>query len=364
MNDSVVLSNWSIDAFGCLSSKLHKKLSAELISRIETFVTSIVLFDEVFLSENYKNNKIVNELNKKHPGTIKIISSDDLFHSTDMLNHISIELDLYDVAFEELAKENKVWQMQHDPQIFSELLNSEKMSKMLDSNFFTQLRLWHWCYTNEMAELTNSVNMLPLSLNPVGELAFKKKDKTDVILKSYFEYATFHNQKFIRLSEMISTPFISELKAIPPLMTILLERCKSSEDMVDVLANMREEFKDFRRLRHSFTSKIQSSSNIGEQTEIVADWNKAWGQLTAGEFKEPNLLKRKLSSTEVASSIVSIDTGGIKSFITHCIDHHHYRKSYKQFQIFSNLEENINSLSKNGRLLGEKFGVEEIIPLN
>lgn len=368
MENSVVLSNWSIDAFECLSSKLLPKLSSELISRVDTFISAYVLFDQIYLSENYVNNKTIEELNSRHPDSIKIICSDDLFHSTDMTKHISIELDLYETAFEELSKENKIWQIQHSPETFIDFCSSQwtdpNISSMLESNFFTKLRMWHWSYTNEMAEKTNSVNMLPLSLNEVGKLALTKEKKTDAILKHYFDYADFHNLKFLRLSELISTPFISEIRSVPPLMAVLLERCKTSEDMVEVLAKMREEYREFRILRHQFTIKIQSTNNVGEQVEVVADWNRAWEAITAGEFKKPNLLKRKVSSTEVASSIVSVEKGAVKTFLSHFIDHYEYKKSYKQFQIFSNLDEHISAFSQKSELLSKKFGVEEIIPLN
>ncbi|MBU2923196.1 hypothetical protein Q4530_02775 [Colwellia sp. 1_MG-2023] len=367
MNNSAVLSNWSIDAFDCLSSKLYKKLSVELVSRVETFISSVILFDEVVLSENYKKNRIVKELNRRHSGTIRFIDKEELFHSTDMTDHISIDADLHALAFEELSKENKIWQIQHDPGIGLDIIKSaetdQTSKELLESNFLTQLRMWHWCYTNEMAELTDSVNMLPLSLNSVSEFALQKKDKRDAVLKNYFDYATQHNQRFVRLSESISTPFISEIKYIPPFMSLLLSRCKSSEDMVGKLADMREEFKEFRTLRHKFTNKVQISKNIGEQEEIVADWNRAWEALTAGEFKKPNLLRRKITSTDISSSLVSVETGGLKTFIKQAIDYHQYKKAHKQFQVFSNLGEHINNINQNQVLLGKAFGVESIVPI-
>lgn len=368
MSNSVVLSNWSIDAFDCLSSKLHKQLSAELISRVETFVSSVILFDSVILTENYKNNRIVKELNRRHPDLIKFVRGSDLYHSIDMKNHISIEIDLYHEAFEELGKENDIWQQQHDPKMYQAIINSpasdSRLRETLDAKFLTQLRLWHWCYTNEMAEITKSVNMLPLSLNAVGAKALKKQEKTDALLKKYFDFANYHNQKFIRLSEAINNPLISEIKSIPPLMTLLLTRCKTSDDMVHILSEMRDEFKEFRKLRHGFTNKIQTANNIGEKSEIVADWNRSWEQLCAGEFKEPDLLKRKMSSADVASTVVSTETGGVKSLITHVIEHYKYKKSYRQFQVFANLEEHINSISQNSSILESVFGVEKIVPLD
>lgn len=368
MENSAVLSNWCIDAFDCLSSKLGSKLSFEQISRVDAFISSVVLFDEVFLSENYAKNRIVKELNRRNEGTIKIVTRDKLFHSTDMTDHISIDVDLHYLAFEELAKENELWQIQHDPGIGIEVIKSAGSDphcrEMLDSKFLTQLRLWHWCYTNEMAEITNSVNILPLSLNAVSQFANKKPNLTDVILKGYIDYAAYHNQRFVRMSETLSTPFVSEIKSVPPLMSLLLSRCRTSEDMVTVLADMRKEFSEFRKLRHEFTNKVLEADNIGEQEDIVADWNRAWETLSAGEFKKPNLLKRKITSTDISTSVASIESGGLKTVLKNLVDHHQYKKAHKQFQIYSDVHEQINNMDQNKLLLGDKFGVESIIPMS
>ena len=372
MNNSVALPNWSIDAFGCLSSKLLKSMSDETISRVDSFVTSVILFEQVVLSENYRNDSIVTELNKQCPNSIKIVSGNDLFHSTNMTNHISIDVDLFALAFDELGLEDQVWQRQHDPKMMDVIVeslasnsdSSHHFRRMLDQKFMTQLRLWHWCYTNEMAELTDSVTLLPLSLNTVGEFALQKKEKTDVVLKKYYEYATHHDKKVLRMSEPTITPFVSELRSIPPFLTLLLSRCKDSEDMLSVLIDMRKEFSEFRKLRHQFTQKVKESSTIGEQSDLVSDWNRSWEVLVKGEFKKPSLLSRKVSSSDVASSIVSVETGGLKTFISHFLDHLQGRKSFKQFQVFSNLEEQINNVSNEELLIGPKFGVNDIVSLN
>lgn len=367
MKNSAVLSNWCIDAFDCLSSKIYSKLSFEQISRIDSFISAVILFEEVYLSENYTNNRIIKELNRAKEGTIKIVEQSKLLNSTDMTINISIDANLYYLAFEELAKENNLWQIQHDPDIGFEIVkNSEddvNIREMLENKFFTQLRLWHWCYTNEMAEVTNSVNIIPMSLKAVAELSHNQTKLTDVVVKNYIDYAKFHNQRFIRMSETISTPFISEIKHVPPLMSLLLSRCRSSEDMVTVLTEMRNEFSEFRKLRHEFTNKVVNAENIGEQEEIVADWNRAWETLTAGEFKKPNLLKRKITSTDISTSIASIESGGLKTIIKNLIDHHQYKKAHKQFQIYSDVHEHINNIDQNRTLLTDKFGIEGIIPI-
>ncbi|WP_196765302.1 hypothetical protein, partial [Pseudoalteromonas luteoviolacea] len=121
---------------------------------------------------------------------------------------------------------------------------------------------------------------------------------------------------------------------------------------------------EFRVLRHEFTGEITKARNIGEQEEIVSAWNKSWEVLSAGEFKKPSLLKRKISSTDVSTSVVSIESGSLKTILKNLIDHHQYKKAYKQFQIYSQLHEQVNSIELHKLLLGNKFGVESIIPFN
>jgi len=367
MNNSVVLSAWSIDAFDCLTKKLYTKMSLEQISRAEMFVSAFVLFDSIFLTERYKENNIVKKLNSLSYNSIKFVSSEKLIHSDDMRDHISFDVDLHMLSFDTLAEENDIWQFQNDPDLGYELFfsnhNNPKVKETLNSKFFTNLRLWHWCLANEMAEVTSSVCMLPISLNAVSDFAIRKKNISDFILSRYYDYAKYHNQKFAKFSEALSTPFYSELKYFPPLFSLFLDRCKTSEDAVSVLVSLRHDYSEFRELRHKFTNAIESSNQVSEQYDVISDWNSSWKNLMSGEFKKPNLLRKKITSTDVSTSLISIESGSLKTVIKNTIDHFQYKKSYNLFRIFGDIEENIGNMETDKALLHSKFGVEEIVPL-
>lgn len=367
MHNSAVISAWSIDGFECLTRKLFTKMSIEQISRTENFIAAFVLFDEIYLPETYRNNEVVVALNSLSENSIKHVPSNDLINSDDMRDHISFDTDLHMLGFDKLAEKNDIWQLQNDPDLGYSLFFSEerdpRAQETLDSKFFTNLRLWHWCLASEMAELTNSVLMLPVSLNAVAEFSIKRKKISDLILKSYREYAGYHNQKYAKFSEVLTNPFISELKHFPPLFTVFLERCKNNDDAVLVLSELRKDYYEFRKIRHEFTNAVMSASALADQNEVVAEWDLAWQSLSLGEFKKPSLLRKKISSTDISSLVMSIETGGAKTLIKNVIDHMQYKKSYKRFGVFGNIEEEIGRIESREPLLRAKFGVEEVVPL-
>ncbi len=367
MHNSAVISAWSIDAFERLTQKLFKKMSIEQLSRTEMFISAFVLFDNIYLTELYQENDAVIELNSLSENAIKFVFSEQLNHSSEMRDHISFDADLHMLSFESLAKENDLWQFQNNPDIgyalFSSEIKDKKLKGFLDSNFFTNLRLWHWCLANEMAEVTNSVSMLPISLNAVSEFAVRKKEISDMVLSRSIEYANFHNQKFAKFSEIITTPFISKIKYVPPLLLLFLERCKNCDNAILALAGLRKDYSEFKDLRHKFTNAVVSAKTISEQNDIVSEWNSSWKMLNAGEFRKPSLLQRKLSSTDISSSVISIETGGSKAIIKNIIDHLQYKKSYNLFRIFGDIEKDIGNMGTETALLHSLFGVEDIVPL-
>lgn len=367
MHNSAVVSSWSIDSFDCLTQKLFKKMSIEQISRAETFISAFVLFDELFLTEKYKKNNVVSSLNSLTDGAIKFVPGDQLIHSDDMSNHISFDADLHMFSFEQLAKEDKLWFLQHNPDIaYSLLFSSSKIPQVeasLNTKFFTNLRLWQWSLTNEMSELTNSVTMLPISLSEVSELAIRKNTATDMVLNRYMEYANYHNQKFVKVSEFISEPFFSELKCVPPFFTIFLDRCKGCDDAVSSLFEIRKDYSEFRVLRKKFTNLIASAKSVSEKSEIVKEWDMSWQVLALGEFKEASFLKRQLTSADVSSSVFSPIDGFLKTGLTHLLDHKKQTRAYELFSIFGRVEQEIGEISPEKGLLRSKFGVEEIIHL-
>ncbi|MDD2369314.1 MAG: hypothetical protein PHQ90_08435 [Sulfuricurvum sp.] len=367
MKNSVVITSWSVDAFLCLTSKLYKQLSVEQISRIESFISAFILYETLYVNEQYSNNELISSLNLSSDNAIKFIKKSDLNHSDDMRDHISFDVDLHRTSFKELSEENNTWQYQHDPSVgesifFSDFIYPE-IQQSIDSNFYTHLRLWQWCLTNEMAEKTNSVCILPKSLNALTQYKMKQNNLDEIILNNYLNYAQFHNQKFIKLTKNLSDDFISELSNIPPLFSIFLSRCSKDEDTTSVLIKLRQDYKEFRDLRHSYSKSIANSKTVAEKVEIVDEWNRSWEILLAGEFKKPQLLKRKVSSTDVSNVIMSIENFAPKVLLKHFIEHNEYKNVYKKFHIYSELDDEIGKMNSDLGFLNKLFGVEKIIPI-
>ena len=363
MRNSAVVTAWGVNALDCLSSKLLKTISYEQISRVESFISAFILYDEVYLNERFSTNKLVSELNSS-TRAIKFIKSVDLYNSDDERNHISFDVDLHKFSFDELSKDNTKWQYMHNPSmaksiIFLGLEDEPKIKNMFDGKYYTQFRLWVWCLANEMAEHTKSVCLLPLSMNDIQKFS-NKSNINEHILNYYIDYAQRHNQKFVKLSESISEPFISELSNIPPFFSLFLYRCKSNNSVSDVLISLREDYSEFRALRHKFTSQVSESETILEKQHIVKEWNDSWASLVSGEFKKPSLLNNTISSTDVSNILISVGNAAPKKLVKHILDYKDNKKSYNHFRVFSHVESEIDGFKTNFSMMKDVFGVEDI----
>ncbi len=376
MENSVVVSHWSVDAIKCLSGELFHTLSVELISRIENFISSFVLFDTIYVNEQYENREFIKALNLASNNAIKFIKSADLKHSDNMSNEITFDIPLHKVAFEDLSKENNTWFFQHDPDLGKELFFSQEIDsttkEFIDNKFFTNLRLWVWCLMNEMAEKTNSICMIPKSLEAISKYNFHHNRLHELVLNDYLEYTKIHHQRFLKLTETISEEFIYELSYVPPLFAVFLNRCKHNNDIIPTLIKLREDYQEFRLLRHKFTTEISQSTNIKDKQEIAQLWDKSWQILTKGEFKKPQLLKHKFSSTDISSIIIDakdifdkieIKELSPKILLRNFFDYLSYKKSYQQFRIFSSLNDEIEEMSTEVSLLKKNFAIKDIVPI-
>jgi len=367
MKNSVVITPWSVDAFLCLTSNLYTQLSIEEVSRIESFISAFILYETLHLNEQYKDNELIKSLKSSDDVAIEFINKFDLVHSDDMSDHISFDLDLHKTAFDELALENDTWQYQHNPSLgesmyFSDYVHPE-FQKNIDSKFYTNLRLWQWCLTNEMAEKTNSVCILPKSLSALAKYNLKQNNIDETVLNNYLNYAEFHEQKFIKLTKNISDEFISELSNIPPLFSVFLSRCLENDDIVSVLIKLRNDYKEFRELRHKYTQSLTNSKTIADKIDIIDEWNRSWQVLLSGEFKKPQLLKRKIASADISNVVISLENFAPKVILKTLIDHQDYKNVYKKLHIFSDLDVEIGNMSGEIPLLGKLFGIKKIVPI-
>jgi cell fate (sporulation/competence/biofilm development) regulator YmcA (YheA/YmcA/DUF963 family) len=73
--------------------------------------------------------------------------------------------------------------------------------------------------------------------------------------------------------------FGTELQAIPPLVSIVLSKTKSIEQIPEVLNEIREDFTDFRKCCEKFEKTLNDASTIKEQIDAVKEYKKFWSAL-------------------------------------------------------------------------------------
>ena len=357
MYKSASISAWSADAFLCLNSSLIDVMSSEYISRIENFIDAYVLYEELLLPERYSKQKEFSQLDPE--GKIfKYIKSETLDHSDDMTKHVSIDVGLYESAFEEISKEDRNWFIQHQPSFAEEVAQE---SDFLESKFMSQLRLWQWGLLNEVAEKNKSIPLFPLSLEGIEKFDLNREKPSELVISRYLDFANFHQKKFLKLIQYGTEPFIARLSKVPPLLSLYIDRTSALENWRDTMITLREEFKEFRSLRERYSQSITEAESLVERQDIVDDWDGKWGALCAGEFKEPSFLSRKLSATDSSSAIVSVESASPKVILKNLIEHTEYRKAYKHFRVFGSLNESLNSMKINQDKLNDVFGVEKFV---
>ncbi|MGF1724425.1 hypothetical protein [Photobacterium nomapromontoriensis] len=367
MKNSAVVSIWGVDAFGCLINSLFDTISVEQISRVESFISAFILYERVHINDKFKHHDYIAKLNLCSDNAIEFIGKSKLNNSDDMKDHLSFDMALYDEAFDDLAEENDIWLFHNDPDIGKEIftygLEYPEIKAILDSKSFTQLRLWMWCLTNEMAEITESVCVLPISMNSIADYSIKRNNQTEYLLDKYRDYEIFHNAKMLSLTESSEDRFWAELAYIPPFLLLFLDRCSKGNDPISALISLREDYAEFRNLRHRYMVSLNNSKTISERIDIVDDWNNSWKLLSAGEFKKPQFLKNRLSSTDISSVLMSLESAAPKTLIRNFLDYSKYKKSYTIFRAFGDLHMDIGNLSSEKALLKSTFGVDDIAPL-
>ncbi len=70
-----------------------------------------------------------------------------------------------------------------------------------------------------------------------------------------------------------------ELQTIPPLVSIILAKSKNTDDIVNVLKEIRDDFTDFRNCCEKFEKTLNEAKTIKEQVEAIKDYKKFWATL-------------------------------------------------------------------------------------
>jgi len=144
---------------------------------------------------------------------------------------------------------------------------------------------------------------------------------------------------------------------------IFLHRCQKNEDVIGILTQMRKDYSEFRSLRLTFADQIASAHSLSEKQHIVDEWNRSWKSLMANEFDKPQFLKRKISSVDISSVVLSPESSGIKTILRNYLDHREFKKSFNHFRVFSDMNEEIGNIQSNVSLLEKAFGIKDILRL-
>lgn len=344
---------WSVDAFLFMAmNKSHDNFwSSELVSRVASFVDAYVLFDKVVLLERYREEAVIKQLDAN--GTIfEFIESSKLHHSDELAKGITLDL----LAFESipsLEADNYKWFSQHQGYASNDEYDDLKSISKIN---MAELRLWQHCLVKEVADLTGSVSLLPLSLQEIEEKrrAIEEKPIAPFQYNKYREFDKIHQGKLKFINEAIEAQASGYLTGIPPLLTLLIDQALGPSHLIETLILLRKDYSSFRTIGSTFQAALRDAKTIEERVECINQWNESWNKLVKGEFKRPTLLSKKVSSADISktiwtpSNLASVVTQGI-------IDYSEERKTYKRLSIFSYLHSELNEIENIKGSLKNKF---------
>ena len=352
MENKSTIPFWSVDAF--LYFAMHREFestwSSELLSRISTFIDAYILFDKVVLPERYKK---YTEIDKLDPGNeiFEYVDSNALLNSDELAKGISIDLSLNLSNFDDLESENYKWFSQHHGYLTEEDYESLMQAATIS---FAHLRLWQISLLNEISDLTKSTSILPLSLQGIDSAKTRKLPFHVEKLKDL----DIHFQESIKVvSAVIGDSYTDQIESVPPFLTLLIDQALSSEHAVEVLYQLRRDFESLRKTGAEFTSLVKKAKKLRERKEIINEWNRSWELLHKGDFRKPQLLSRKIISSDVSKAIVKPQSSGLSSIIELFLDYREEVKSYNRFRIYGDLYTELDGIEGSVEKLKNKFSL-------
>lgn len=352
-NNKATIPFWSVDEFlyFTMPRNFEKIWSSELLSRVSTFVDAYILYDKVLLPERYS---IEDKIKSLDPGgdIFEYVTSEELLHSDELTKGISLDLSLNINCFEELEAENYMWFSQHSgyssEDNYLDIVNKTNIS-------FSLLRIWQVSLLNEIADLTGSVSILPLSLqgvdtSPSRSLPFHVERIGEL---------SDHFQDNVRtVSAAIGDQYHDYVENVPPFFTLLIDQALSNEHVVETLVQLRRDFKKLRETGAEYSQLIKVEKGLRGKREIVEQWNSSWELLYRGDFKKPQLLKRKISSSDFSKAVVKPGASGLSSIIQSFFEYREEAESYNRFRIYGELYNELDNVTGIKSQLKKKFSFD------
>jgi len=346
---------WSVDAFlyFVMQRGFESQWSSELLSRTSTFIDAYILFDKVVLPERYKKNRDIKRLDPNNE-IFQYVKSSALLHSDDLKKGVSIDLSLNFSNFDELESENYKWYSQHRGYLaeedYEDLTREETIS-------FSHLRLWQISLLNEISDLTQSTSIVPLSLQGIDST---KERKMPFHVGKLTELDDHFHETIKSVSAITGDSYTDYIKNVPPFLTLLIDQALSSEHAVEVLFQLRRDFKPLRQTGAEFSGLIKKATGLREKKDIIDEWSHSWELLHKGDFRKPQLLSRKVSSSDVSKAIVKPQSAGLSSMIQSFLDYREEVKSYNRFRIYGELYTELDGIEGSADKLKRKFSISLI----
>ncbi len=344
---------WSADAFlyWVMPQRTKSKWSSELLSRTSTFIDAYVLFEKVVLPERYKKEGVLKKLDP-NGDIFEFVKSSSLINSDELTKGITIDLSLNIESLNDLVQEDYKWFSQHnghtERQDFDSIMETTSMS-------FAHLRLWQLSLVNEISECSSSTALLPLSLQNIDNAPSKKMPFQ---MQKISELDLHFQQSIKSVSEVVGDSFNGFIENCPPLLSLLIDQAQSREHAIEVLSQLRRDFKELRHKSHEFESLVKKSNSLREQNEIINEWSDSWGLLLKGDFKNPQLLRRNVSLADVSKAVVKPQTAGLSSLIQSWLEYSEEKKSYNRFRIYSDLYNELDGIKNSKEKLSNTFSID------
>lgn len=362
------VSFWAFDAFDCLVGKVYHEITAEVISRINSFLEAYSLFDMTVVSEGYftRNQKLFQAIDPNRQ-IFEVIPSSSLIHSETLTEGITFELSLYDRTVDELMQDSRSWFLEHRPSFRKIDFNDNSNARIAaGADSFYMLRLWQWAACKEIAETSGATILLPNSLCDI-ERFDSVPFTNDITVKTLAQFKEIFRREVTEIAFFLKDPFVDQLTAIPPVFALYTDLHRVEASPYETIRRLRDEMSDAREMRRNFESGLRQCSSFSEQRELVAQFNADWKRVCDAAFRGPKLFKSEISGGEVAKA--AIDAIDLKlsagtSIIAKIIEHGQARKAHKRFKAYTKL------FDKSGQaILGDdflksistKFGVHEFV---
>ncbi len=349
----VTIPFWSVDTFlyFLLPQRCMSEWSSELISRVSTFIDAYILYDKIVLPQRYENEPEILQLDTNQQ-IFEYISPTELVHSDDLRRGISLDFSLNMTNFETLMNENFKWFSQHRGNV-----TLEEYSSLVGESDITiaHLRLWQLGLTNEISEKRDAAIILPPSLQGIET---GNNERSIPFHVSKLDELDNHFQDICKsIVANLGEDFVDQLTNVPPFLSLLLDQSPSRELAIDTLIQLRNDYRELRRLTASYQGAIIKATGHRDKKDVIHDWNASWESILKSDFRKPRLARKQISISDFSKAVVK-ESSTLSTLIQTFLEYREERQAYKRFKIFGDLYNELEQVSNLYKSLKTKFQID------